>query len=338
MAYLKRMINKLFPSKISLEDLAYLNELLKTNLPIKTCLSVLQNNRNRVLFDSLLSELNQGKMIEDIIERYLPKEISTYMRYLLKKLSFKESLNLSLSYYSRTKENSKSLEKAMAYPVLLLFVSLTALYLFDSYGLDSILNLMKSFDINIDTFNVLRVIMRIIIYIFYFAFIGVALIVLIMMNPKRITMFYIAVSKYLPNCLFQTYFTEDFISLFIITLNLGYKTKESLEILKGLKNKPIVSLLSYHLDDGLLEGKTLKEASNKEYYDEMLVKFINIASYSNNFIGILNNYVELARNKIKNKMKVYTTILQLSSYIIIGFVIVFIYQVLFLPMQAITSF
>lgn len=338
MELLKKVYKRIKPSYIQIADLIYLNELLKTNMPIKTALELLKNNTNAPLFNSLITKLDKGLLIEEIIKDYLPKEISDYMKNLLNRLSFKESLALALSFYSKNKENIKSLEKAITYPIVLLFLSLTALYIFDSYGLDSILNLMNSFDVNTNSFEIIRMLIRIVVYVFYISFIVVALIFLIFINKKRITLFYILVSKYMPNSFITTFFTEDFVSLFILTLDLGYKTKDALMILKGLKNKPLISFLAFHLDNQLLEGNSLEVASKQKYFDELLSKYVNVASYSKDFGGVLNSYAVLAKTKITNKMKTYTTILQIFSYFTIGMVIVFIYQVLFLPMQAIYSF
>lgn len=337
MEYLNKVINRLKKKTISISDLTYLDELIKSNLPLRSSILLISNNSNKTIFDELLKRLDDGQLIENVVKQYLPKEISGYMSNLLKRLSFAESLNLSLSFFEKNKENVKSLEKAITYPLVLLFISLTGLYLFDSYGLDSILNLMKSFNADVTSFSIFRVFLKIVIYVFYFAFLLVATIVLIFINPKRITLFYILLTKYFPLSIVKTYFTEDFVSLFTITLNYGYKTKEALEILKSLSNKPLVSFLAFHLDEKLIEGESLKEASEQLYFDELLVKFITIASYTNNFTGILNNYAELSKEKIKNKMKLLTTILQAASYVVIGIVIIFIYQVLFLPMQAITT-
>lgn len=333
--YLKRIFKKKI---ISIEDLKYLNELLKSNLPIKTCLNLIRNKHNEELFDEILSRLDKGEMIERIIVNYLPSDFGSYMVNLLKHLTFVNSLTLALSFYDKNKDNSKYLFKSIAYPIGLLFISLTALFLFDSYGLDTILNLMKQFKTDVSSFYTIRILLRILIYTFYFLFIIASLIILIFINTKRITLFYILLVKYFPNSLIKTYFTEDFVSLFVITLKLGYKSKDALTLLKSLINKPIVSFLAFHIDDLLLKGESLKDATKQNYYDETFSKFINIASYTTNFVGIMENYGELSREKIQNKMKMYASVLQASSYVVIGIVIVFIYQVLFLPMQAINSF
>ncbi len=319
---------------LNVEDLKALNELLKSGLAINDCFTLIENRENHKNIAALKEQLLKGSQIEDVIIEYLPKDIASYIKALVKTMPFSNSLNLALSFYDKIKENTKAIQKAILYPFVLLFVSLTALYLFDSYGLDTIFNMLKSFSVENISFNILRIIFRVIVYIFYFGMLIVSGALLYFLNEKNITLFYILVCKYFPNSLIQTYYCEEFISLFLICTSIGYKSKDTLNILKSLKNKKIVSLLAFHMDEKLLEGKSLLQASKQNYYDYTLANFINIAVYTNDFNKILNDYIYLSQNKIKNKMKKIATTIQCLSYIGIGAIIIFIYQVLFLPMQA----
>lgn len=324
--------------KMSVEDVMSINELLKTGLSLKLALDLIKNKSNEEVFTNLIKQLDEGMMVEDIIIDYLPKELINYTKVMMKTMSFSDSLNLSLHFYEESTSNIKELEKAILYPFILVFLSLTALYLFDAYGLDSILNLLKSFDTDLGVFRIIRIILRIVVYIFYFGLlIGICLL-LYFSRDKNIAMFYLLVSKYLPNSLIQTYFCEEFITLLLICLDQGYQSKEALSVLKGLRNKPIVSLLAFHLDNKLLQGESLLNASKQTYYDYALAKYINIAVYTNDFSKMLKNYVLISKERIKSAMKRLTTIIQISTYVIVGAIIIFIYQVLFLPMQAIANF
>lgn len=333
--FLFKKINK---NKLRIEDIKSLNTLLKTGLSIKNCLMLIMIKNNSDLITKILIRLDSGELVEKVMKDYLPKEISSYCLPLLKTMSFSSSLDLSISFYSRAKENSDSLEKTILYPFVLLFISLTALYLFDTYGLDMILEMLKDFSNNLGGFGLIRVLLRIIVYIFYFGMLLIAVLAYYFSKEKNITLFYVFVSKYLKDSIIHTYFCEEFITLFIICLDLGYKTKDALEILKALHNKPIVSFLAFHLDEKLLQGETLKDATKQNYYDSSLTKFINIAVYTNNFNQILSDYILVSRNRIKSSMKLLSNTIEVCSYIMIGAVIIFIYQVLFLPMQAITNF
>ncbi len=323
---------------LKLDDLISVNELLKTGLSLKQALDLIKNKDNENLIDSIIISLDKGKTIEEVIIEYLPNNISSYLNSLLKNMTFNDSLNLALAFIDKNKENTKTFTSSFLYPFVLLFVSLSALYIFDSYGLDTILNMLKTFTGDIGTIKIFRIILRVLVYIFYFLLLITLGLILYFFNNRNITLFYILICKYLPNSIVQKYFCVEFISLLNICINNGYKSKESLNILKNLHNKPIVSFLAFHLDEKLLQGDSLKQASKQDYYDYSLSKFINIASYSMSFSKILNDYINLNTNLIKTKMKKLALSIQLVTYVMIGVVIIFVYQILFLPMNALANF
>lgn len=327
-----------FYKTLSIEDLTYLNKLLNTNLSLSECFELLKNKRNDKIFKEIRKKLDEGELIENIIESYLPKQVKAYVSSLLNSLSFTNALSLSLHFYEKNEEDKNGLLNTIAYPLILLFITITSLYLFDLYGMDSIFSLTKSFNADFSFFQNLRMIFRVIINIFYYAVMIGTLFVIYFMQPKRITMLYILISKYFPNSLFNIYYCMEFMSFLLICHKSGYKTKQSLEILKAMKSKPLISFLAFHLDDSLLEGESLKEATKKSYYDSALSRFIKIATYTNDFQNIISSYIDLAQAKMKMRMKTYSLTIQIFTYVFIGAIIIFIYQILFMPMQAISTF
>lgn len=321
----------------SIEDLSYLNKLLKTNMPITNALNLIRSKKNSTVIDQLISSLDSGLLIENSISSFLPKAISSFLSPLLKALPFSIALDISLSFYERVKENEKQIISSIGYPCVLLFVSLTALYLFDLYGIDSIFAMLKSFKTDLGFFTYLRNILRMFMNVFYYGILLVTIVILIYSRPNKIAFLYLMLSKYFPNSLVHVCYCEQFVSLLLICCKRGYKTKQSLEMLKNMKTKPVISFLAYHLDDSLLKGESLKDASKQIYYDNSLSRFIKIASYSNDFVNILEGYVTLAKEKIEKKIKRYTMVVQMCTYSFIGIVIIFIYQILFLPMQALSN-
>lgn len=327
-----------FKKKIlSIEDLTYLNKLLNVKMPISNALSLITSSRNKKLIDEISNKLNKGALIENIIHDYLPSNIDSYLMPLLKNLPFSAALDISLSFEKRLKENEKQIISSIGYPCLLLFIAITALYFFDMYGINSIFAIIKSFNSDLSLFDSIRTLLRISIYIIYYGFLFISLLALIYSRPKRITYLYVVLSKYLPNSLVHIYYSEQFVNLLLICCKRGYKTKQSLDLLKNMKNKPVISFLAYHLDDYLLKGESLKDASKQSYYDNNLSRFIKIATYSNDFENVLESYVDLAKQRILNKAKRYSLTIQIFTYGFIGIIIIFIYQVLFLPMQALNN-
>ena len=335
MISLKKMF---YSERLSIEDITYLSKLLQTNLSISDCFDLIRNKKNNEILNKIIERLNQGQTIEKAITNHLPLEIETYVKALISSLSFSETLNLSLLFNDKNQTNKNELIVSLAYPCILLFISISALYLFDLYGIDSIMNVLKSFNDNGDVYLGIRMIFRIIINIIYILVLIVTGLFVYYLNPKRIVIMYIFMSKYFPNSLINTYYCEEFMSLFLICFQSGYKTKQSLTILKSMKSKPVISFLAFHLDDSLLKGESLKEAVNKNYYDSSLTRFIKIANYSNDFSNIISSYIELSKKRIKNKLKRYTLTIQLSTYVFIGIIVIFIYQILFTPMKAISLY
>lgn len=336
---MKKYLFKLFDdNKFSIDDLVYLNYLLSSNIPFNTCLELLDNKRNRNKFKDIKERLSNGELIEKIIVKYLPSSISTYMECLLSTLSFNLSLDLSLRFYEKNKNSSDSLLTKIAYPCILLFITITALYLFDLYGLDSIFNLVSSFNEDMKLYSDIRLVFRYSITVIYYLMLVAIFLTIYFLKPTKMAYLYLFLSKHFPNSLLCTYYSEQFVSLLLICISRGYGSKQSIELLKSMKNKPVISLMAFHLEDSLLQGNSLNEAVKQKYFDNSLSRFIKISSFSNEYELILKSYVELSNQKIIRKMKQYSNTIQISTYIIIGTIIVFIYQILFMPMQAISTF
>lgn len=330
-------VKKFFKQTLDIEDISYLSRLLETKLPISSCFDLLSNKKNEKMFEEIKHSLDQGMMIENIIPDYLPGKLKPFLLSLLTTLSFEESLKLSLDFYEKQEESRKSLLDSIAYPLIIFFIAITSLYLFDLYGIDSIFSLIASFDAQIELYSQIRVVFRICINVIYYSVLIIFLLTIIYTDQKRIVYLYIFVSRYFPNSIFNIYYSDEFMSLFLICVNAGYKTREALQILKSMKSKPVISFLAFHLDESLMEGETLKEATRKKYYDSSLSRFIKIANYTSDFSGVITSYTLLAKEKIRNRMKRYSRTIQFVTYLFIGLIVVFIYQILFMPMNAISS-
>lgn len=332
-AFLKK---KMFNKSLAVEDLIYLSRLLKSSMSISDCFSLIENRNNQGLLKEISAELDHGSPIEKALNGRLPDKLKDYLLPLSQRLSFSEALDLSLDFYDLDHQGRKELLSGVAYPLGMLFITITTLYLFDLYGMDTIFRVIGSFSAQEHFYQGFRVILRLIVNGIYYLSLILTAAVLFYTRPKRVVLFYLFISRYLPDSLLNSYYSEKFMSLFVVCIDRGYPTKQSLEILKSMKTMPIISFLAFHLDESLLSGETLKDAVKKRYYDHYLARFIRIASYTNDFSRIIMSYVEMARMRIRNKLRLYAATLQLLTYGFIGLIVIFIYQILFLPMQAIS--
>mgnify|MGYP003317511332 CR=1 FL=1 len=328
----------LFKKELSIEDLSYISELIDSNISLQDSFELLKSNKNKTIFEKIIIDLKQGKMIEEAISGYLPKQINDYIKPLLKSISFSSALALSLEFNQKHSDSKNRIINEIAYPCLLMFVSITVLYLFDIYGMDTIFSMLNSFSSNLSMYQNLRYVFRGIIVGIYYGILLGTLALIILMQPKRISLLYIFLSKHFPNSLIITYYSEEFVSLLLTCIDKGCKTKQALQILKDMKTKPIISFLAFHMDESLLAGESLKDAAKSKYYDFSLSRFIKIANYTNDFTNMLSSYVGLARERISKTIKKYTLTIQITTYTFIGIIVIFIYQILFVPMQALANY
>ncbi|MBQ1306548.1 MAG: hypothetical protein IIY56_00160, partial [Erysipelotrichaceae bacterium] len=246
-------LKKLFTEKsLSIEDLSYLSRLLKTNLSLKQSMDLLKNRKNAGIFEEITGQLDQGFLIENVMKDYLPAPIRACASTLLGHLSFNDALSISLRIYQEQQENRNGLFSSIAYPCILLFVTISALYLFDLYGIDTVFSLIVSFDADIGLYQDIRMIFRIVIRSVYYLILAGTLAVIYFIQPRRIVLLYLFLSEHFPNSLLSVYYSEEFMSLLLICIEHGYKTREAIGILKDMKNRPVISFLAFHLDESLM--------------------------------------------------------------------------------------
>ena len=326
-------------STLSIDDLVYLNKLLETNLSLTDSFSIITTKRNKEILDAIIKQLDSGQLIENIIEEYLPKQIKDYFMDFINNMSFLEALSFSLQFYFEDKDNQDNLLKSLTYPLILLFITITSMYLFDLYGIDMIFSLVSSFKVELGLIKGIRIIISIIIKTIFYLFLISVLLFIYLRQPQRITLIYMFFSKHFPDSLINVYYCQQFMKLFLICVHKGYKSKQTLEILKHIKAKTIVAFLAFHLDEGLSEGDLMKDTlKKKNYYDSSLSRFIKIANYTNDFENVVRTYITFSNERIQKKLKQYTLTIQCMTYSFIGVIVLFIYQILFLPMQAILAY
>ena len=82
---LLNLLNK--QKTLTMDDLSSINELLKAGLSIKDCLFLIKTKSNNIIIETIISKLNKGLLIEEIMINFLPKKIASYILYH-RRLSF----------------------------------------------------------------------------------------------------------------------------------------------------------------------------------------------------------------------------------------------------------
>lgn len=331
-------LSNLFCIRYSLNDIKFLNELINSGMPIKNCLDIISTKKTEKISKEIINSLDNGDLFEDVIINYIPNNLSKYFSKLIKQLGFNKTIKIVLDIVETRKKNIDSVISKAIYPIILMFVSMTALIIFDKFGLDSIISLMSSFIDDFSAVYLFRTIFSFLSFVICLLLIIIGILTVAIIFFNKGVYIYKLFNKYFPNSIINTYFTNEFISLYLIIFNNGYKTRETLNIIKDLDNVPISAFMADEILLGLEAGDGFISSFDSLYFDKSFSKYLSVASFSNSYSNILEKYCEYASLKVISFIKSFTAFIQGTSYVVIGFIIIFVYELLFMPMQAITGF
>lgn len=333
MKRLKKELSKIIKNKyLTYDDLEILSLLLNVNINLKDSLLIIKNNKNQLIINNLIYELDLGKNYNQLFRKYLKNDIKEYLTSFLSYLSFKDALKLSLSIANKERYLKNEIIKHLTYPISLMIFSLLGIYLFNSYCFEPLINSFKSFNSDLSHLVDFKNILNIFITIIFIIILIILCLVLIFTKKKRIVFAYSLLQKYLSSSKISEYLSSRFVIYFSECHKVGLKTKDSINILKSLKSEPLISFIAFHIDEALLSGKDMVEAISNPYLDTRLKSFIEIAINTTELNKMLEGYLSQFEMRFKKYTTKMSKMIQIFSYVLIGIVIIFIYQLLFIPM------
>ena len=323
---------------LNLYDLEDLSSLISTNVALKDALLIIKQKRNTKIINEIIYRLDKGDIFEDIIYTYLPNNISVYFKAFMSYLSFENALNITISIINKEKRIKENLAKDLAYPLLMLTVSVVGIYLFNEYGFNPLLNSVSSFSDDLAKVYKFKSFIDILIKSLFIMIIIFLSGVLYFSRRKRLVFAYILLQKYIPNSIIKEYLSSRFVLYFNECTRIGIKTKDSITILKSLKQFPLISFIAYHVNEAFLEGESIENAMKNKYLDYRLSRILKISLYNGKMVRMLESYMDNFEKRFKKKCQNFSKYIQVISYVLIGVIIVFVYQILFIPMSAIGGF
>ena len=320
---------------ISNDDLDILCELIKTDIALHDALDIVKTSNNKQIIKSIVMRLDRGETVNEVFVDYLGKEIRKYFMSFISYLSFKDSLSLSITMLRKEKNLKGKIIKEISYPMILMVVTLSGIFLFNRYCFDTLIMTVSEFNADIASAVLFKRMLDICIDTLFVAVCIILITILFFMHKKRIVFAYIMLDRYMPNSIFKEYLSSRFVLYFNECHKTGLKTKDSIDILKSFHFEPLVSFIAFHVDTELLSGKNMIEAMKNKYIDDRLSRFIKIAINTSELNMMLDGYIMQFEKRFKKYIKKLSLGIQLTSYILVGIVIIFVYQILFIPMSMI---
>ncbi len=324
-------------SYIDLLDCEGILTLLISGFSLEQAMNLLENDFNKYVFNNIKDKLNKGEDINSFFHEFVPKQIKNNFKNFISYLPFNNSLKLSLSIYNEEKLQRKKYISKLLYPSLMLIATIIGIYFFIWICFPILLSLMKEFKADMIYAALIQKLVYIFLNILFVFVMIIELLILYYMQSKNQVKGYKLVSKFKYLEVIKLMISNDFARFYQQCTNIGCSTISSIQILKSFDNKPIISFIAKTIDDSLIEGNSFKNAFDSKYLDKGLFRFLNISLYSLNTDKMLEGYIKLNEIKLNNFFKKLTLLIQGFTYSSISIVLIFVYQVLLLPLSIITN-
>ena len=316
-------------------DLEGISRLLDSGFPLVQCLELLEDKTNHEAFKLIKTKLSEGYAISEFIEQIIPQDLKSHMISFLQFLPLSESIKLSLKLNEYDHSTRYQLVKSLAAPLLMLAGCLAGIWLFSVLCFPLLIEMMQDFNLELGWIKTIGVLINCISAFILCITLLSMIIILFFIQPKRIVMGYILLCRMHLAKPVRHFLSTQFAVYFNECVKLGNSTQATLNMLQKIKSKPLIVFLGYHVEQALLEGKTMEEAMGHQYLDTSLRRFMQIAIHSSSLKEMLISYIQQNEEKGKALCKKWTNRITVLAYGSIGILIVLIYQILLLPLSII---
>lgn len=317
---------------LQIEDCIALKHLLESGFSMKDAINILYDKQNKDVFDCILMRLNHGESLNTFFHEYCPKKYRALFESFIQCMPFLESISTCIEIIQSENKNRKEMMNGMFYPSMLLIGVIVGVYLFNELILPNMIGLLAGFQMQSNKYVILQNIIRYGIRLSFIIVLFSICMFVFLLQKKQVVNTYQFISQYFPNGIFVQTISARFARFFLECQKRNISTKDTLEILIQVHEQPCVSYIASILNHHLLKGETMMQALNKTHIEKTLLRFFKIAIISSNCEEMLEGYLEMVQLKKTIAIKRFSRYIQLFSYSLIGVVMIFVYQILMVPM------
>ena len=133
--------------------------------------------------------------------------------------------------------------------------------------------------------------------------------------------------------LIRTAATYQFAGELEILLAASLSLNDALEILRFQRTDSFTSLLAYHFNESLTDGREFRESLKNEYFDEQFTAIALYGLEEDDFARSLADYRSAVEKKLERTLKRMSVVLSAICYGFVFIIIILAYQVLLLPLE-----
>lgn len=305
---------------------------MDSGFSLEETMHILQTPANRPCFDAIRAHLDNGRLAEDFLGQYLPGGYQSFLRDFLRYLPFLDSLQLAIAIMAQEKEHLAIIEKGLLYPCLLMAGVAGGIFLFEQTVLPTMLNMVMAANVPVGNVPMLANLMAWSARGLSIGIVLCAILVWLCTRKANIVKAYQFAALHFPNSLPVQLVSAQFTRFFQECVRRQISTRQSLEILSKMQERPLIAFLANELDHSFQQGESLSRAVVSPYLENALAAFFQTAIYAEDTSGILAGYLEMSLMRTRHQIEHFTHGVQAVCYLAIGLVIIFVYRILLMPM------
>ena len=303
----------------------------------KQTLDFVMTSRNREALIQLREKLERGEEIHQSLIPLLPHCLRADYEVLGQLMSVHKALQLSCEMAEQRKKEREQTMKVILYPAAMMLVSLAGLGMFNHFCFPMMISLAESFRQDVTVYQGVHILIRLFLILAVFCIL--ILMILLHLAKKqlyRLSAYLMMVKKGRGEWI-RRIRSLDFARYFLCCMEQGCSTRSTLNLMQKIRNKPFLKLLSWHVEQGLLQGESLESAMRDEVIDPALMSLIRCMSLSEDPVPLLRSYIHLRQKQITQKITHLAYLIQTSAYLIIALMVILVYRILLMPLSLIAG-
>ena len=311
---------------------------MNSGFSFRQAMEILETEENAPVFTRIRRRFEEGENASDFITCFTDRSIGAYLHGFLSYMPLRDALSAAVSIVKEEKNEQAVLIKGCLYPCLLLGAMSAGIFLFASFVLPSMLSLMNSLSVDSPfDYALLSRLIRVFSCVLLFLLCALAALSVYALSKKQIASTYLMLAERFPQSLLVKSATRDFTRFFLECSRRNVSTYEALHMLAQIEEKPLVALIAKMLDESLMKGESLEEAMKQTPLESALIRFIHIAARTAGCTEMLEGYLAMCAKRTEAAIARFSRIVQLTSYALIGLVLIFVYSILMMPMTMLSQ-
>ena len=315
---------------LSIHDCELLVNMLKAGVPIEQAFQLLPSDTNRIL-----AQLQEGKEIIQILSQSKQRHLQ-YVCFFLHFCDCASAFEIALQIDKFERDLLTNMIKKASYPSVLFFVSFAMIHLFTNIIIPQLLQTfaMFSHDQQLLFFLfILKWVANGYLACFSFTFL---LFIGLRLNPRFTNYFFYHCARY--SAFLRGYCSYLFAGYMLQLAKHGVSTIDTLHFLSDAPTFWL-GILAKRMDTQLQHGQPLLDVIqaepllSKAFYQAMYMQTYTLQQETSLELFILQE-----ETMFSYRLKRLGTLLLLNAYIFVGCIVIVVVQLMFLPLQLISTF